>query len=270
MAKKKAAEVEPITTEVATIETPPMDVAVVDDMAADAGMGFENMGAQDMAIPFILILQGLSPQVKRGPTQIEGAKEGDFFNSVTGAVYDGTEGIFFIPSYYRKAWVEWTPRDAGGGFVKQHDSDAILSGTTKNEKGQDVLPNGHLVVTTAYHYGLVVEPMSGKAERAVLSFTSTQLKKSRKWNSIMMNIQMQTPDKRNFTPPMFSQIYKLTTEVETNPSGSWSGWKIELFGAVPNKELYSLGKKFALDLKAGMVKEAAPPSSAPDESDVPF
>ena len=56
--------------------------------------GFDNVGADDIAIPFITILQALSPKV-RGEGKIEGASEGDFINTVTDEIYKGA--IKIIP-----------------------------------------------------------------------------------------------------------------------------------------------------------------------------
>ena len=50
------------------------------DFAADDGMGTEGADKDSFAIPFLSILQPLSPQVAEGA---EGAKAGRFINSVT-------------------------------------------------------------------------------------------------------------------------------------------------------------------------------------------
>ena len=51
---------------------------------ADAGMGMENVGSEDVKIPFLRILQDLSPQVKEGKGEyIQGAKPGMIINSVS-------------------------------------------------------------------------------------------------------------------------------------------------------------------------------------------
>lgn len=263
MAKKQETKAVAVCSKAA----PPEPVDLTSAMAGDAGRGFENMTPADLAIPFILILQALSPQVKRGEQQIKGANEGDIYNSVTGTVFSGEEGIYFIPAAYRKAWVEWTPREEGGGFIAQHDSADILQQTTKNEKGQDVLPNGHIIVTTAYHYGVVVDPVTGDLTNAVISMTSTQLKKSRKWNSVMSNMKLSRPDGTKFVPPMFGFMYKLTTVQESNEVGSWSGWNIEFVGQVPNIEMYQTAKLFAENVSIGAVKTTPPQQTidtAPD------
>lgn len=269
MTKKVSAQSE--TTDL-TVHSDAGVPAVQDDfdpsiMEGDAGLGLENVGINDVAIPYIVILQALSPQVKRGEQKIDGAEEGDIFNTVTSEVSSGAEGIYVIPCAYKKAWVEWKPRETGGGFVRQYDTEDILSSTTKDAKGRDILPNGNSIVTTAYHYVLVVNPVTGYFSEAVISMTSTQLKKSRKWNALMMNMKLNKSDGTKFTPPIFSHVYLLTTEPEQNEAGSWSGWRIEPYSQVPSMELYQAAKKFSQDVSKGLVKEAAPPSF---DEDTPF
>ena len=47
---------------------------VMDDLYASAGEGLENVGAEDMQIPFLRILQPLSPQLnKQDSKYIKGA-----------------------------------------------------------------------------------------------------------------------------------------------------------------------------------------------------
>jgi hypothetical protein len=174
-----------------------------------------------------------------------------------------------IPCAFKKSWVEWTPREAGGGLVKEHTDEKILERTKKNERGQDVLPNGNLVVTTAYHYVMVVS--DGGFERALLAMSSTQLKKSRRWLGQMMSLQVKVGDK-TFTPPPFSHSYHLGTGMETKDTNSWYGWLINDPLMVNDKGVYEAAKKFGADVTAGLVKVSEPPAEgAPTgDSDVPF
>lgn len=238
-------------------------------MANDSGLGFEGVSANDIATPFLAILQSNSPQVVRGEQKIEGAKDGDIFNTVTQQYFDGEEGVYLIPCSFKKEFVEWTPRDQGGGLVMIHETDAILRDTVKNEKNQDILPNGHIVVPTAKHYVLMVNPITGTYTRAIIAMSSTQLKKSRKWLGIMQGLQLTDAKGRPFTPPMFSHIYLAVTEPESNELGNWSGWKITLHSQVPTLELYNAAKDFAAMVKAGTVKEATPSMDGGNTSDEP-
>ena len=67
MAKKE-------TTAVAVKDekTTALSTNVVLDFAADAGMGMEGVDKDSFAIPFIALLQGLSPQLET----VDGAKPG--------------------------------------------------------------------------------------------------------------------------------------------------------------------------------------------------
>lgn len=247
------------------VQQPNLPVAFADDMMADAGLGFENVSANDVAIPYLKILQALSPEL-RGQTKVPGAEEGLIMNTVTTQLM---KEFRVIPCAFKKSYVEWTPREAGGGLVKEHADESILASTKKNERNQDVLPNGNLIVTTAYHYVLVLT--EGGFERAVMAMSSTQLKKSRRWLGQMMSLQIKVGDK-SFTPPPFSHSYHVATGMETKDSNSWFGWIINDPVLVNDKNLYETAKKFGQDVSAGLVKVTAPPQEGVvgADSEVPY
>ena len=198
--------------------------ATTEMFTGEASSGFEGIRPADVAIPFLFVLQSMSPQVKRGTAQhIVGAEEGKLFNSVTLEVLDPPARV--VPCAFQKAWVEWVPREAGGGFVKQHLDEAVMEKTTRNEKNIDVLANGNHIIPTAYHFCLVLKA-DGKMEKVVIAMTRTQLKKSRRWLSQMMSIQMRTPAGKLFRPPMFSHVYEIGTAVEQRDQYSWFGYTI--------------------------------------------
>jgi len=230
-------------------------VAFADDMLADAGLGFENVSANDVAIPYLKVLQALSPEL-RGVTKIAGAEEGLIINTVTGQLMKEAR---IIPCAFKKSYVEWTPREAGGGLVKEWTDEKILEKTKKNERNQDVLPSGNLIVTTAYHYVLVLA--DGGFERALIAMSSTQLKKSRRWLGQMMALQVKVGEK-SFTPPPFSHSYHVGTGMETKDANSWYGWLINDPKMVQDRNVYDAAKKFGQDVTAGLVKIAEPPSDA--------
>jgi hypothetical protein len=187
-------------------------------------------------------------------------------NTVTGQLM---KEVRVIPCAFKKSYVEWTPREAGGGLVKEHMDEKILEKTKKNERNQDVLPNGNLIVTTAYHYVLVLS--DGGFERALIAMSSTQLKKSRRWLGQMMSLQIKVGDK-SFTPPPFSHSYHVGTGMETKDANSWYGWLINDPKLVQDRNVYEAAKKFGADVNAGLVKVAEPPADAPaaGDDDVPY
>jgi hypothetical protein len=59
---------------------------------------------------------------------------------------------------------------------------------------------------------------------------ATQLKISRKWNSIMMGIKTAMAKMDLFTPPTYSHIYNLKTVQMSNDKGTWFGWEVTKVG----------------------------------------
>jgi hypothetical protein len=82
---------------------------------------------------------------------------------------------------------------------------------------------------------------------------STQLKKGRKWNSM---IQGRTAIGKNgpFQMPRFSNIYVLKSSSEENSKGSWHGWDVALEGVITDAALYMQAKTFAESISRGDVE----------------
>lgn len=234
------------------VEIPKAGLPAVLDFAEDAGAGFQNLSAQDVSIPFIGIIQQLSPQLKR-ETKVEGAEEGCIFNPVTQEVIDGEEGIVVIPCAYQKKWVEWKQRSVGGGFVKHHETDALLATCVQDDKMNEILPNGNVLVPTAYYY-ILLKTDSGNWTKAILSWTKTQLKKSKKWNTIMSSIKFPKTNGEVYTPAIFSHSYRLKTARETKNSYSWFGWEVAMEGVLTDKAIYNLAKALHQEVEKGEIK----------------
>jgi hypothetical protein len=104
---------------------------------------------------------------------------------------------------------------------------------------------------------------------ALIVMKSTQLKKSRKWNSMMMSVKL--PGKNGlYTPPMYSQVYRLTTVGESNDKGKWFGWEVERVGSVEDAGvLPERPKTFAASISSGDVKVKHQDETAANDT-VPF
>jgi hypothetical protein len=87
------------------------------DFGDDAGLGYENQSNDDIQIPFINVLQGLSPEVTAEDSDY---KAGMIFNTVTQEAVKGSEGMVIVPVTTQHIFVEWIPRDKGGGYVGTH------------------------------------------------------------------------------------------------------------------------------------------------------
>ena len=238
------------------------DVPAVIDFGADAGAGFEGADSTSYAIPFLRVLQSLSPQCKKSdPAYIKGAEEGDFFNTVTEKLYKGDDGVIVVPCHYVHKFNAWAPREFGGGIRGTYSpAEALKLRPSKNDRFQDVLEDGSILTDTREHYVLIVNS-DGTCEPALLALSGTQLKKSKKWMTLMQGIRI-----KGQVAPMFSQMYKLLPQVESNDKGSWAGIKIEHVGQVTTMEIYEQAKIFRDMVRFG----AAQVSPADDETDLPY
>jgi hypothetical protein len=219
----------------------------------DAAKGLGAIGQEDLALPFLKILGQLSPEVnKRDGKYVEGAEPGMIFNSVSGELYDGVKGIDVIPCFYKLEYIEWKDRGEGlGAPIAIYDSSSdIMSKTKPDANYKDRLPNGNYIEKTASHFVIV----SGDSpSTALISMKSTQLKISRKWNSMMSGIKMKGANGM-FTPASFSHIYKLKTTQMSNDKGTWFGWEVSKVGPVTEKGLYDQAKGFSDSISKGSVK----------------
>tara|TARA_R100001443_G_scaffold56624_1_gene67543 strand:- start:13576 stop:14367 length:792 start_codon:yes stop_codon:yes gene_type:complete len=221
-----------------------------------ADAGFENVDSKSLALPFLKVLGQLSPQVTQGDSQfISEARAGMIYNTVTDELYDGAKGITVVPCYYKLEYIEWKDREKGAvAPVNVYSSDSdIMSKTTRGDDGKDRLENGNYIEETASHYVLIVEP--DKTSTALLTMKSTQRKKSKKWNSMMMSLRQKRKSGAGFFKPApFTQRYSLKTVLEKNNLGSWFGWEIEHLGGVDSEEVMKAAFDFYESCKKGAVR----------------
>lgn len=264
MASKKVAELE--NSEVAVFD---------DDSLLSGGTGLEEASANDYAIPFLRVLQSMSPQLKKSDGQyIAEAQEGNFFNTVTTKVYDGDSGILIIPCAYKKKYIEWIPREKGGGFVSdQHDA-ADLGKCTKDDSGKFIMENGNQLVETAEYYSLIAEEDSAP-EQVLLSLTSSQLRFSRRWNTMLNNATVKSSSLgETVQAPMFAYTYRLTSIPQSNDQYSWMGLSVER--AHPTSmPLAKVAMEFMKAARQGDVnvqqeQESAVSNTEEGEDEIPF
>lgn len=264
---------------VATVNPANLPVGLsLDTLQEDAGKGSQNVQATDTQTPIISILQANSPQCKKSDGKyIKGAEEGSLYNNVTGEVYSGEEGITVIPCFFEKVYIEWKPNR--GGFVAIHGADTPLRDQVKmvvTAEGKEVptLPNGNNLIETNQHYVLKVNA-DGSFEPAVIAMTSSALKASRQWNTLIKRVML-TGKNGPFNPASYYCCYKLSTAARQKDDYTWSSWRVESLGPVPNMDLYNAGKALEQAVNAGQVKvkqeqvvEGAAVSAVVDD-EIPF
>jgi len=230
---------------------------------ADAGVGLEGADKDSFAIPFLSILQPLSPIVAEG--QIEGAKAGKFINSVTSQMSDV---VMLVPVAFQRKFLRWQPREKGGGYKGEYSPVDVetgkVDGMVRTDEGRIYIggsnPKEHdQLKDTRNHFVLVVKE-DGSWSPALISMASTQIKKSKRWLSRIQGVQLRNAAGQHFTPPSFSHIYKATSVRESNDQGIWFGWEIDIVGPVQDAELYGAAKAFHAQVAAGKVETAPPPA----------
>ena len=232
-----------------------------------AGGGMENVSVKDMSIPFLKILQSLSPEIKKAKAEyIEGAEEGKICNSVTSELFDTLK---IVPCFYQFVVNEWKPNR--GGYVGTHlDGSPVVAAATRvtTPDGKSVLRSaaGNDLVDTAQWY-VLIQNKSGQWSWGVLAFTSTQLKFSRRLLSQLQSLKLEGKN-GPFTPPMYAHVLNVSTVPDSNNLGDFFSWKIEMaeeksYGI--SEDLFKTAIDYYEQVKNGLVKAVPPAEPAEPE-----
>lgn len=255
---------------VAKKEEAGLPAELLDELEA-AGAEREAMGKDDMSIPFLQILQSLSPQCTKGePEYIKGAEASMLFNTVTQEMFptfdeddNSLVGVYLVSIAYKASFIEWVPRSQGGGFVNEYDvalgSTAV---TQRNDQNLDIIQPGSPVGTpgnqlsyTHTHFAFLVNKETGRIKPVVLSMTSTQVKPSKNWNALINETELP-----NGKPaPRFYAIWAASTQRRSNDHGTWYVWSMKRDGAITDlgneaaAAIMGEAKKFAEGIASGDV-----------------
>jgi hypothetical protein len=248
----------------------------------------ETLTQDDVAIPFLQVLQSLSPQCVEGdPLYNEAAKAGMLYNTVTGELMDVRKvPLQIIPITYKSSVIEWITRAQGGGFVKEYAYDLKDKfKISRNEQNLDIIqqgsemgkPGNQLNITHTHVFGIVRGEI---IEPAVATMTSTQIKSSKNLNALIKNNPIKT--KKGLVPLRFAHLINASTLMRSNDQGKWFVWDFERVGFLnPKGPVFSAAREFADAMNAGVHKvdysqqqsegaSAAPGGKGMDDEEVPF
>jgi len=221
--------------------------------ATGAGRGSEEVGAEDLIIPRVEIIQALSPARKKtDAAYIEGAEEGMLFNTLTRELYG--ERIAVVPVAFHKEWIVWKTRKAGGGF-----RGAFPSAAEARARAQELIDEGEdvEVVDTGQHIVLVVHD-DGRTEEAVISMQKSKAKVSRQWNSL---IRLNGGDR-------FSRQYEMTTFEDENSQGdTYFNYRVALEG-FPSQQVYAAAEALYESIHSGKLKVGIDRSVDGDDEEI--
>jgi hypothetical protein len=247
------------------------------DFAATLQNDADEFDRSSIQIPFLRVLQSNSPELDESEAKyIDGARMGEIVNTVSKETFKSVEGV---PAYHYATFIEFRTRESGGGFVADHGlakGNQLLLSTKKNEKGQDILPNGNQLVRTEVYFILTVNE-DGSFGQAMMTFQSTQLKKARNWNSRKKLLKTQVPEVGEVADaPFYFNAWKFSTVQESNEKGKWYGLVIE--HSRPTLEIgveaFLSAKQFrdviAEGIKAGSVNLSGAGDDDQKKEDTPF
>lgn len=254
------------------------------DLSAYAGAGLESLDAKDYAIPYLGLIQGLSPQITPGkPKYIKGAAMGQFFLTDDNKLIDDQDdGIFIIPLIIGKFYKEWKPREAGGGLVNPNHKEEVLRTCQRGEKGEYILANGNIIVDSYDWFCLLIDKNTKQTRPVVISFKSTMKKKSRNMASQLNLIRWKNTAGQEYNPPIFAHIIKVSSIQESSGGNTWFNYnldRVENPGEILSPEQYKgviqVALAFQDQYRKGLVKVGEDSldnagGSTTDGDDLPF
>tara|TARA_R100001443_G_scaffold387_3_gene1485 strand:- start:6505 stop:7164 length:660 start_codon:yes stop_codon:yes gene_type:complete len=187
------------------------DITLVSDkvpahVQKGSGLGNENITAAHLQTPRVKQLQQLSNEVDEQHSEhIEGAKVGDFINTVTRENYG--QSIYVLNIRFTEEFVAWKKREKGGGLAGSFASkeDAIES-----LKSQDLNPEDYDITETHSHMLIRKNEESGNLDVPFLfDCASSKLRVSREWNTQIAGL----------SGDRFSSLWKMSSVRTENRTG---------------------------------------------------
>lgn len=183
------------------------------DPTAAAGVGMDDLEASSK-MPLLNIIQSNSPQLKATKDQfIDGSKAGDIFFGPTQEVVD--QPIKFTPTAFKTIYVEWVPKDEGGGLVGMHPLSIVTHPDyEQGRKGKydEWLDKNELKKTT-YVLGLI--ELNGELTEAMIALAVTGQRVSRKLQDDIRKFRY-SGDLEDVATFVASRSWSLTAEYEEN------------------------------------------------------
>lgn len=185
--------------------------------------GTEHIGREDVAMPRLAIAQALSPQIEEGNAKyIEGLKNGDLFNSLTGDTYGKGPITFIVVRADVPRGIEFNPRDEGGGIK---DPNVPL-----NDPRMEFGPDGEQPIATKfYDFIVMIADGSFKGEIAALSFSRTGIATAKALNGLM----------KLRRGPVFGALYTGTSVLVNSAKGfKYYSLRVQNAGWIQEEALY--------------------------------
>lgn len=221
-------------------------------MRQDADLGKENIGKDDIEIPRLKLMQGLSPELQ----EYDGLRSGFFFHPAAEFIFDAP--FRAVPVFMDQRYILWRPRDAGGGILARADDGIHWSPSSgeftvqldKKDGGDTVTwrlantvaesglanwgtmnpndPNSPPAATLMYNF-LLAFPDEPDLMPAVLSFQRSSIKMGRRFNTKLKTVRA----------PLFGTMWEFSsTEDHNNAGQTFFNINVRSAGLVEDEEQY--------------------------------
>jgi len=255
-------------------------------MQQDSGKGLENMRAEDMATPRLILMQATSKEL----TKNNKLSAGDFFHSATEEIFD--KPLLVTPIYYDRRYILWNPRDSGGGILARSDDGVNWSPPdAKFEVKLDKKDGGHKVTwvtkKTVAASGLAEwgsmnpnDPQSPPAATLMHNFVFAFPDDPDRMPAVFTFQRSLVTEGRKFLTrlkaqraPMFGTIFELSSTDETKGDNQFKGVALVGKGLIADDDLYQrfkdLNKTFSeLGMKIKAEEDLADDTTGSNETDV--
>jgi len=183
------------------------------------GSGFEGLTQAAFKLPFIKIMEALSPEVMYGAEHVENAKPGLFFNTAT---HELSETIKVVVLKVRHTLLAWAPKRGGfkGEFELAQESAIVVrterEGFIKYDKDRNVIQE------TLTYFMLDANNMRAFA---ALPLSSTRLKDGKSFDNRLRYLKCNG----DYTDVTWAGVWELGLVEKTNDQGTW-----HVIGNTPN------------------------------------
>lgn len=206
-----------------------------DYMRGAVGMGTSLIDRDDMTLPRLALCQSMTPQRKKGSANyIPGLEEGDFFNTLTGEIYEAP--LKFLPINFQKSRIKFHPLEEGGtidcqsfnsidgGHYAPRCAECEHSLWSKGEDGK-----GKPSCLLFFNYVSKIFPKGKEPTTLMISMKSASIKVGKSFNTMV----------RMFAGNiMFSRYYELTPVIEKNNMGEFYNYSVKALEYV-DKETFA-------------------------------
>lgn len=214
------------------------------------GDEFENAGFEDATgnyflTPMLDILHFSSAEISQDGFT---GRPGDLIIRTLGEVYSGKKGVIFVPCYPQERYVEWRPKDQGGGIAGQYGPDdpyvaeirernngKVFGKLTTSGVADDKTSNN--LSQTFYLFGIMgvvnddPEDYSVQNTRPlVIPFSSTKI---RSFKRLMTQAKVMLPrrDGTKYKAPLFAHRYRVKTTLVKDEGYQWFIYDTNFDGA---------------------------------------